>query len=654
MAYLLTGESRPPDDRITYLELSEPQAELEPPPAELEPPPPEAELPEPERKRREREKRRPELEFEELKAPEPEPEAKEEPPPEPPPEEPPPEQPQEKIHFVLEQLKMVEQPDEVDEKDAPQDADYLSNVNRDVREQTRAEITNLERDAVKTQASQEEPSPDKQRGTSNEQVIAEHETIKSQANRLAPQVKPAEREQRPTQDDPKPRSLLAMRDLQPREHQQAREEHDPLASERADGELKRRESRSDTVVRRNEQARIDRNDPSARFRLSSKDMVALFGDDARAAKNFVAREKSAQKGIWDGPRSHFQSPLENMVPEVQVGNQTALRSRKHPFARFIAQMHRAIHESWAWGFLDQMDTRGRGNELNDFALWSRVEIVLNADGTISKVTTVRPSGNMVFDAAARETVWAVGPFPNPPREIVSPNGKIYVHWAFHRDERACGTFGATPFILDGSAGDRPDPGREVRGVAGASEHLGRRLTPRSEGPALPGTATAAAGGGAGGPGAGAAEHGHTHPPTQPEPTSAGATPSFALPAADASDPAAKKVADEWLYYVKTRNLDKVVARSAVPFYAGGRVVARSKQELRQVLDSVLAEVGAGGSPSAAKLYTAAALRRTLGSVPDGVQEGESRIYALTRIGSDLVVLILEKAFSAWRIVGVAR
>src|SRR5690606_4746518 len=221
---------------------------------------------------------------------------------------------------------------------------------------------------------------------------------------------------------------------------------------------------------------------------------------------------SKKKGVWEEARELYQSPLENMVPEVRPGNQTALRSRKHPFAQFIATMHRTIHDKWAFGFLEQLDTMGRSNELNKPGLWTRVEIVLNSDGSLDKLRTVRYSGNMQFDGAAREVVRNAGPYPQPPRDILSGNGKVYIHWAFHRDERACGTFGAEPFILDNvGQGERPDPNRAVRPAsseseAGASRRLARQLGPAAPGPAGP-EGPAMPGGHAHGEGDG---HNHEH------------------------------------------------------------------------------------------------------------------------------------------------
>ena len=42
---------------------------------------------------------------------------------------------------------------------------------------------------------------------------------------------------------------------------------------------------------------------------------------------------------------------------------------------------------------------------------------------------------------------------DPPREIRSKNGKIYLHWSFYRDARQCATSGVEPFILDNPPAD---------------------------------------------------------------------------------------------------------------------------------------------------------------------------------------------------------
>jgi TonB family protein len=559
----------------------------------------------------------------------------------------------------MEQLKMVEQPDELDEQESPEDINYLSNINRDVDEETRAQQSNLEKDAVEPKLHQTEKSNEKKPGTADEEEIRQTEEIESQENQKALPTTPKQEEQRPsTQQPDQKRPLLAMRELEQRDHKLPQTSHEALASEADNGTLERTRKAQAGSEAQKSQAYVEGQDKAYLSRLNQKQLETLYGKDNVEKKRHESKKQSKTKGVWDDQRKHWQSPLENMVPEVQPGNQTALRSRKHPFARYIAQMHRKIHERWAWNFLDQLDARSRKHPLNDYELWSRVEIVINGDGTIEKVTTVRHSGKTPFDAAAREIVWASGPFPDPPPEIISGNGKIYVHWAFHRDERACGTFGAQPFILDSSGhGDRPSPDKVVVPTRGVREPT-RRLTRKApapkvaEGPAPPPSP----------PSSSEHDHDHDHDHSHGDGGGSGESGGGESGKAEltpdqhelAGDPKAKKVANEWLYYFSKGQIDKTVSRSSLPFYAGDSPVARTRAELHDLLATMSEESRAAGKPKAAKVYTAAGLRKVFGSVPAGVQEGGRRVYGLTKIGSEYVVLLLEKKFGSWRVVGVAR
>lgn len=610
---------------------------------DLIPPEPEKPKPQPRLKEKEKPKELP-----------PEPEPEKPPEPEQPKPEPEPEKPQEKIDFELQQLKMVEQMEDKDEKDAPDDAHYLSNINRDVTEETRSEVSNLHKDADKAKASQTEPSKDPEKGHADENKIAELKEQKSQLAQQAPKVKVSPVEQRPEQNDPKPKSLLSMRDLPKREHSAEMLKNEAQASEAAVGELAPDRMAKSAVQPqpRNQAGQTPTKDAALKFRLSKNDLDAMFGRDVAAQKAIISQRESKKKGIWEEQRERYQSPLENMVPEVRPGNQTALRSRKHPFAQFIATMHRTIHDKWAYNFLEQLDTMGRGHALNKPDLWTRVEIVLLGDGTIDKVRTVRYSGNMQFDNAAREVVFNSAPYPTPPKEILSPNGKVYIHWAFHRDERACGTFGAEPFILDSAgSGERPDPNRAVKPASSESEALASRRLSRQLGPAQPGPQGPALppGHGGGGGGGGEGHEGHNHGPGEGhENGAAGNEGEYTTTA----DPAAGKAAETWLRSFAAGDAAKLASRSSLPFYVGEQIVARTREELTGVLSSMIGE--ASGKPGAVTVHTAGGLRKLFGSVPSGVMEGLGRNYAVTKLGGETFILLLEKHFGSWKVVGVAR
>ena len=122
--------------------------------------------------------------------------------------------------------------------------------------------------------------------------------------------------------------------------------------------------------------------------------------------------------------------------------------------------------------------------MNNRELLTRLEIVLNGDGTVDGVKVIRTSGVMGFDVAAVDVVYNAGPFPDPPAAIRSRNGKIYVHWSFHRDERQCATSHTDYYILD-----NPPAGGDVGHAAGG----GATATATQHGTAAP------AGGSARGP-----------------------------------------------------------------------------------------------------------------------------------------------------------
>ena len=128
--------------------------------------------------------------------------------------------------------------------------------------QTRAEITNLSQDALEAQASQLEPSESPERGTADETEIAQTETQRSAKAREAPDVRPEEVDARPEQNDPNPESLLATRELEPKEHSEAMVEQEELAIEAEDGVVATAQAQSSTVLEQDQQARITSRDPA--------------------------------------------------------------------------------------------------------------------------------------------------------------------------------------------------------------------------------------------------------------------------------------------------------------------------------------------------------------------------------------------------------
>jgi len=333
----------------------------------------------------------------------------------PPPVQPPPEHPHQKI-VELDMGKEVE---------APDNAKYLAEKNNRTDNESRARETNLEREQTG-----QEPHPSDQ-----EDRIAGLEDREARPEKRAGQAG-----ERPLPESFRPetpgRATLSMRRPGPRT---------PENSER--------EALSPDGIRvlpdeEEHGSRGRESGAQSRLRLSRRQYESVFGTDAEAAAALAKAERSKRKGNSSERRERVRSALENFITEVKPGNQTALNTRAAPFAQFITRMHRRIHELWAFGFMAGLDNKPATLPLNDPSLVTKLEIVLDGQGNVDRVAVVRSSGLTIYDSAAIDVVYSAAPYPTPPPTILSGNGKVYIHWTFHRNEEACGTPGVDYFILN--------------------------------------------------------------------------------------------------------------------------------------------------------------------------------------------------------------
>ncbi|MFI5299655.1 MAG: TonB C-terminal domain-containing protein, partial [Polyangiales bacterium] len=156
--------------------------------------------------------------------------------------------------------------------------------------------------------------------------------------------------------------------------------------------------------------------------------------------------------------SRWKPAMENYIAGVKPGNTTELGTRASPFATYLTQIHNRLHPIFADGFLESLSSWPATNPINDLKIVTKMEIVLKADGTIHHLGIVKPSGVTAFDLGALDAVDRASPFGKPPDVIVSPDGLVYLHWEFHRDDIKCSTLFAFPYILrEGETPKTPGP-----------------------------------------------------------------------------------------------------------------------------------------------------------------------------------------------------
>ncbi|HEY7373459.1 MAG TPA: TonB family protein [Polyangia bacterium] len=563
------------------------------------------------------------------------------------------------------------------------DAKYLAQKNNRAEVETRAKDTNLEKaqkgeGAASEKSDRTDPDPG-----SDKQKIAELKDEKSALGRKAPDVTPHDNpETAQANDDAHKKSLLALRDPAKKTHELTPETADPSLPRAADGDVAQPRP---PVRGANSDPSRNPNGERVKLALSDKDFEYLFGADAEAERRLAQSQKSTHFGKFRQNAARVRAALENFIPEVKPGNQTALNTRAAPFAAYIAKMHRSIHKLWGFGALEDWDELSSSSPLNNPNLSTTLEMVLNRDGTVDRVAVVRASGYLPFDAAAIDTAYNAGPYPDPPRAIRSANGKIYVHWQFHRDERQCATSGVDYFILDNpptgadraAVPDAPSEGPKPVGARAGSgsgamapgTNLGAPATPAA--PAAPTTA------GDGGlrrlrrfddkhhdakmrqldeEVAMAEEHDGASSSAAPSPPSspAPATPQAASPKARIADPAARAVAERWFKALAGGNSGALVAMATLPFKTAGKDVTK-RSALTAMLADLVGEETAKRTPDV-EVYTTAGLRAAIGKLPANVDDGSGeQLYGLAATGPrDALILILAKRGGEWKPVGLVR
>ena len=546
------------------------------------------------------------------------------------------EKPAEVPDLSAQRMKAVEVPDENEVKDAPDDAQFLSDKNRDVAEQTHAKDTNLDRQ-LDGESSPSEKSDVKSDDIGGEEdriaQLEEAEASSLEAERLQESLHTGEDktakgvetgeeggggedgENGDGSEADKP-GMLSMRGIEGRGAPGG-----PMIDPHGD-QMAGRSGRPGQGGKQGRRGK--RGKRGIKTELEFDDYQRIVGKDkAEEEIELARRQMSQRRGRWEKKMAAIKSSLENFTPEVRPGNQTALKTRAAPFAVYIARMHRRIHELWGFGFLEDMDGKPASNEMNDWKLHTKLEIIINPDGTVDKVNIAKPSGVLTFDAAAIDTILTAGPFEAPPDVIRSADGKTYMHWNFHRDWRQCGTFGAEPFILT-----TPRKGQDSLADSDVIGKTPRRRRNRKREPGVASRSSAA---------------------------DAKATKRATSALAKPNHPQASHAANMWLTGFTRGDVQKMLRVSAIPFSSGGQVVANSGSEMGIVYQNILKETK-GRTIREWKLVSAAGYRKRFGQLPQGVKLDGSELFLVVRLKKEQFTVVLREhpKTGEFKIVGFQR
>jgi len=469
------------DDAFVELMLDEEEEEVAPTEDDV----PDAPDPDPEPERRvARVEPEPEPDPPERRQPQPEPEEEEE---------------EHRRHRPRAEAHAITQRSQDPSVPPPEDARFVARENNRVEEETVARLRNLVRDDEQLQEGpQMEPAEEPDPGNADEQLAAqlremEGSDVREATPEEAQQERPREASRRP------PPNVRAGGDNTPRSEDEgraasaearraraamgggARVEYETITVNDGFGEYtirvpRRRpegEGEGDEGGRRVE-ARRGRTGERSRARRGRGRGRGATGPDLRVSWNqfqevyteeelarereaYLEERRSRSRGRERQRRwADFRAALENYTPGVRPGNQTALNAAASPFAEYISAVHRRIHPRFAERFIAGLP-QVSDSPYSDMSLRTKLEIILNRDGTVHRVGIVNTSGFLPFDYGAYSAVMSAQPYPAAPEQILSGDGRVYVHWGFYRNGRQCGTFNAEPYVLPNPPGS-PQPG----------------------------------------------------------------------------------------------------------------------------------------------------------------------------------------------------
>ena len=484
-------EQRAPDDQP---DVDEAPRDEESAKEKVEPPKdsprdrPDPERPEPERVREKKLKTEAATAKEQKPKPEPEPEEKKTP------EQPAPKQenrPPQRVAVV----QHVQDKNQADNAEA----EFLSDDNNRVQEQTQARITATDQDNEKPSPGSQHMGPSDEPGDSHVTDIAQSDDSPGELNRAPSEDKLAATREAvsvsqpqgipevagqvkagPQQTDPGEKGQRAQSASRAQEAM-AEAVQEAAGAWQVAKEREERLSRAALEARRhraseaagNPDRPLDflglgaagRTERGVNLNLSPGTALAAIGQDqlAREIRADGERRRSSHQGSWKAIGiERWRPAIENYVATVKLGNQTALNTAAAPFATYLNRIHNRLHPIFAVNYLGFLDGLPGSAGLHDKDMKTNLEIVLNqSNGSIVKMGVTHTSGVTAFDISALESVQRASPFGAPPPSIVSPDGNVYLHWEFHRNPLfACSTYFARPYIIkvpQKSAPPRVDP-----------------------------------------------------------------------------------------------------------------------------------------------------------------------------------------------------
>ncbi|MGE3610852.1 MAG: energy transducer TonB [Bacteriovoracaceae bacterium] len=141
--------------------------------------------------------------------------------------------------------------------------------------------------------------------------------------------------------------------------------------------------------------------------------------------------KEALKEIKQPSSQSNRSSTLDHLEKIPLGDMTYLNTTEYKYYGFYFRVRQKLEQFWIRSLKEKaefLSKSGRRIALTSELLTS-LRVTLNERGHIVEITIVDASGVKELDDAAIESFNQAGPFPNPPKGLLS-NGRVVLDWGF--------------------------------------------------------------------------------------------------------------------------------------------------------------------------------------------------------------------------------
>ncbi|MEY4616537.1 MAG: hypothetical protein RJB66_1497 [Pseudomonadota bacterium] len=158
-----------------------------------------------------------------------------------------------------------------------------------------------------------------------------------------------------------------------------------------------------------------------------KDLFGSYKDSL--AKSFDQQRRETGRA---GSKGAETSQTRDYLPDKEAGVETLLSTREFVYFTYYNRIRNQLTQYWEPKIKQKilaLFKKGRRIASNGDRI-TKVQIVLDAGGSLMKVQVLGASGVQDLDEAAVEAFKAAAPFPNPPKGIVDSDGTVKIEWEF--------------------------------------------------------------------------------------------------------------------------------------------------------------------------------------------------------------------------------